>query len=95
LEAEEIGGHTRVATITVWKRVDTDQSVVEPDGDFFQRKGLLSELIENVVAHLLDLDRYFSPRNSNGLFRSPKLARPLPSPVEHPLMESLQAVTAD
>jgi len=93
LDTQKVGCHTRVATIAVWKWVNTDQSVVEPHSNICQRKGPFSELKENVVAHLLDLDGYVSPRNADGLVRSPKLASPSPGPVEHPQMESLQAVT--
>jgi hypothetical protein len=93
LKTEEIGSHPRVATIPVWKRVYGDQAVVEPHGDFFQGKGRLSDLVADVVAHLLELDGYFSPRNSNAFVRSPKLPSPFPCPIEHPLMESLQAIT--
>jgi len=76
-----------VPTVPVWKRVNRDQAMMEPAGDFVSREGTVIDpgsSIAQQVVHLLD---YHLWRHSDVLQRLPESPGPRPGVGEHPLMD--------
>lgn len=84
---QQVCHQPRMTAVAVRKRMDGDQLMVQPHGDFIGRLGFMLYPVPHVIEERRRFYRYPVGVNADVSRRAPKRASPFPHLAEHPLVQ--------